>query len=60
MLYEEWLSMPSDVKNAQYNGSFENYAYFWKKANSGAQAPAQTQQGGNPSIFDEADAIVGN
>lgn len=36
MLYEEWLSMPSDVKQAQYNGSFENYAYFWKKANSGS------------------------
>lgn len=37
-LYEEWLSMPPDVKNAQYNGSFENFAYFWKKANSGSSA----------------------
>lgn len=58
-LYEEWLDMPSDVKQADYNGSFETFAYRWKKANSGPRN-APNAGSGNTSIFDEADAIVGN
>ena len=58
-LYEEWLDMPSDVKMADYNGSFETFAYRWKKANSGSQSKPKASSG-NSSIFDEADAIVGN
>lgn len=48
-LYEEWLDMPSDVKNADYNGSFETFAYRWKKANSGSSRQ-DTSSGGGPQV----------
>ena len=53
MLYEEWLNMPSDVKQSDYNGSFETFAYRWKKANSGSPtAPKATSgtSGDRPSL----------
>jgi hypothetical protein len=52
-LYEEWMSMPPDVKTAQYNGSFENFAYFWRKNNAAAKSSPQEgekESGERPSL----------
>lgn len=45
-LYEEWIDMPPDVKQADYNGSFETFAYRWKKTNAGTSRPS----GSGPSV----------
>lgn len=58
-LYEDWISMPRDVKNSQYGGSFENFAYFWKKQNSG-QASTQQSQGSASGVKPSLDQIFGN
>lgn len=55
-LYEDWMTIPSDVKSSQYNGSFENFAYFWRKQNSGsksAQPEAKSSQTGNKPSLDD-------
>ena len=45
-LYGEWMDMPSDVKQSQYNGSFENFSWYWKKSNSGSSGST----GGGPAV----------
>lgn len=45
-LYGEWMDMPSDVKQSQYNGSFENFSWYWKKSNSGSRGST----GGGPAV----------